>query len=244
MNIDIKQFSIEFKKGTVILAGAGPGSINLITLKLKNVLKQADVIIYDALVNKEILKFSKKSVKLIYAGKIKEKRACTQSEINNWLLQYSKLNKKVLRLKGGDISFFSRVSQEVNFLKKNKIKTRVFSGITSSQASIQNSNSFFFNKTRICNLITGHRNIKGRGKPIDYNLISQNGGKIIIYMGVGQINEIVLNLLNNGIKKNEKVTLVYNATLMSQKLFYTNLGECGDLVRNKRIKSPVIIIIR
>ena len=73
MNINIKQFSIEFKKGTVILAGAGPGSINLITLKLKNVLKQADVIIYDALVNKEILKFSKKSVKLIYAGKIKEK---------------------------------------------------------------------------------------------------------------------------------------------------------------------------
>ena len=120
----------------------------------------------------------------------------------------------------------------------------VFSGITSSQASIQNSNSFFFNKTRICNLITGHRNIKGRGKPIDYNLISQNGGKIIIYMGVGQSNEIVLNLLNNGIKKNEKVTLVYNATLMSQRLFYTNLGECGDLVRNKRIKSPVIIIIR
>ena len=60
-------------------------------------------------------------------------------------------------------------------------------------------------------------------------------------MGVGQINEIVLNLLNNGIK-NEKVTLVYNATLMSQRLFYTNLGECGDLVRNKRIKSPVIII--
>ena len=66
-----------------------------------------------------------------------KKKACTQSEINEWLLKYSKLNKKVLRLKGGDVSFFSRGSQEFNYLKSNKVQVNVFSGITSSQAAAE-----------------------------------------------------------------------------------------------------------
>ena len=115
MKINFNQSNIKFKKGTVILASAGPGDPNLITLKLKYIITLADVVIFDALVNKKILNLCKPNVKLIYAGKLKERKACTQSEINEWLLKYSKKNKKVLRLKGGDVSFFSRVSQEINF---------------------------------------------------------------------------------------------------------------------------------
>ena len=146
MNINYNQSNIEFKKGTVILAGAGPGAIKFITLKLRFALSQADVDIYDALVNKEILKFFKKKTKLIFVVKIKEKKACTQSEINEWLLKYSKLNKKVLRLKGVDVSFFSRGSHEFNYLKSNKVQVNVFSGITSSQAAAEISNSSFLTK--------------------------------------------------------------------------------------------------
>ena len=244
MNINFNQSNIKFKKGTVILASAGPGDPNLITLKLKYIISLADVVIFDALVNKKILNLCKPKVKLIYAGKIKERKACTQSEINEWLLKYSKKKKKVLRLKGGDVSFFSRVSQEINFLKKNKIKTEIFSGITSSQASLQKAQSNFFNKSNFCNLITGHKIIIKKNKEVNYSQICENRGKIIIYMGVGQISMIVSKLIMNGINENEKVTIIENASTQSEKLFFTTLKKCPTFIKKKNINSPSIIIIR
>ena len=244
MNINFNQSNIKFKKGTVILAGAGPGNPSLITLKLKYIISLADIVIFDALVNKKILELCKPNVKLIYAGKIKERKACTQSEINEWLLKYSKQKKKVLRLKGGDVSFFSRVSQEINFLKKNKIKTEIFSGITSSQASLQKAQSNFFNKSNFCNLITGHKIIIKKNKEVNYSQICENRGKIIIYMGVGQIRMIVSKLILNGINENEKVTIIENASTQSEKLFFTTLKKCPTFIKKKNINSPSIIIIR
>ena len=244
MNINFNQSNIKFKKGTVILAGAGPGNPSLITLKLKYIISLADVVIFDALVNKKILELCKPNVKLIYAGKIKERKACTQSEINEWLLKYSQKKKKVLRLKGGDVSFFSRVSQEINFLKKNKIKTEIFSGITSSQASLQKAQSNFFNKSNFCNLITGHKIIIKKNKEVNYSQICENRGKIIIYMGVGQISMIVSKLIMNGINENEKVTIIENASTQSEKLFFTTLKKCPTFIKKKNINSPSIIIIR
>ena len=244
MNINFNQSNIKFKKGTVILAGAGPGNPSLITLKLKYIISLADVVIFDALVNKKILELCKPNVKLIYAGKIKERKACTQSEINEWLLKYSQKKKKVLRLKGGDVSFFSRVSQEINFLKKNKIKTEIFSGITSSQASLQKAQSNFFNKSNFCNLITGHKIIIKKNKEVNYSQICENRGKIIIYMGVGQIRMIVSKLILNGINENEKVTIIENASSQSEKLFFTTLKKCPTFIKKKNINSPSIIIIR
>jgi len=244
VNINFNQSNIKFKKGTVILASAGPGAPNLISLKLKYVLSLADVVIFDALVNNKILKLCKPNVKLIYAGKIKEKKSCTQSEINEWLLKYSKKNKKVLRLKGGDVSFFSRISQEINFLKKNKIKAKVFSGITSSQASLKKAESSFFNKSNFCNLMTGHKIIIKKNKEVNYSQICKNKGKIIIYMGIGQISLIVPKLISNGVNENEKVTLIENASMKSEKLFFTTLKKCPMFIKKNNVNSPSIIIIR
>ena len=89
------------------------------------------------------------------------------------MVKYAKLGKRVLRLKGGDASFFSRASQEVEFLKKNKIKFNIFSAISSSQTSIQVINSFFFNKNKICNFFTGHKKIDLKSIDVDYSNISK-----------------------------------------------------------------------
>lgn len=244
MNINFNQSNIKFKKGTVIFASAGPGEPSLITLKLKYILSLADVVIFDALVNKKILELCKPNVKLIFAGKIKEKKSCTQSEINEWLLENSKKNRKVLRLKGGDVSFFSRISQEISFLKKNKIKNEVFSGITSSQASLKIAKASFFNESSFCNLITGHKIIIKKNREVNYSEISKNEGKIIIYMGVSQISSIVTKLISNGVNENEKVTLIENASMKSEKLFFTSLKKCPMFIKKNNITSPSIIIVR
>ena len=243
MQINYKQTFIDFTKGSVIIAGAGPGNIELITLKVLNAIKDADVIIYDALVNKDLLKFSKKNSKHIFGGKTSNKKACSQSEINEWMIYYARKNKRVLRLKGGDPSFFSRGSQEIKFLKEKKIKYKIFSGISSSQQTVTNANLDFFNKYGICNFITGHRRIKEKQKISDMRKLFYNKGKFIVYMGVGQIKTISNQLINLGMKTNTKVTIVSNASLNNQKIFRSNISEVAENVVRKKILPPSIIVI-
>ena len=243
MKLNYKYSNIKFEKNTVIIAGAGPGSKKLITLELKYILKLADVVLYDALVNKSILDECNEKVLLVYAGKIK-KNSCTQAEINELLVKHAKLGKRVLRLKGGDVSFFSRASQEVEFLKKNKINFRVISAITSSQASISKINANFFNKNRFCNFFTGHKKINSNSKDVNYYNVSKNKGKIFIYMGVSQIEKISKNLQKNQVSLKERVSIIKNASLKNQKIYTTNLKNCGAFIKKNKITSPAIIIIR
>ncbi len=244
MNINYRQSNINFGKGEVILGGAGPGSLKLISLKLKYVLQRADIIIFDALVNRELLSLSNKTAKLIYAGKLKKKKSCTQSQINQWLVNHARNNKRVLRLKGGDISFFSRGSQEIEYLKENNIPFRIFSGITSSQTSVKETVGSFFNSSGVCNLITGHKKIdENRKFDINYEFLKKTNGRIIIYMGVSQIKEIVSSLLDHGLTKNKEVSIVTNSSLKSQKIYSTKLNECPEFIKNNGITSPAIIII-
>ena len=238
-----KPVKIEFEDGSVIIAGAGPGSVKLLTYKVLNALMIADVIIYDALVNKEVLKFCKKKAKLIFAGKLKDKKACTQNEINLWLVQHAKAGKKVLRLKGGDPSFFSRVSQESEYLEKHKIKFRIFSGITASQESIKKINSNFFNNSNVCNLITGHRSINYPNIDINYKSICSNSGKIIIYMGISQIEKIIQKLIEHGKKKDTTVSIICNASLRKEKIWESKLRDLNELIKKEKIKSPAIIVV-
>ena len=243
MKLDYKHSNIKFEKNTVIIAGAGPGSKKLITLKLKYILELADVVIYDALVNRSILNECRKEALLIYAGKTK-RRSCSQMEINQLLVKHANLRKRVLRLKGGDASFFSRASQEVKFLKKNRIKFKVFSAITSSQASLRVIDKFFFNKSKVCNFFTGHKKINSSSQEVDYSNISKSKGKIFIYMGISQIEEISKNLLKNQVSLKENVSIIKNASLVNQKIYKTNLKECSSFIKKNNISSPAIIIIR
>ena len=243
MKLNYKYSNIKFEKNTVILAGAGPGSKKLITLELKYILRLADVIVYDALVNKSILEECNEKVLLIYAGKTK-KKSCTQTEINELLVKYAKKGKRVLRLKGGDVSFFSRAGQEVKFLKKNKVNFRVISAVTSSQASISQTSENFFNKKRFCNFITGHKKINSNSKDVDYYNVIKNKGKIFIYMGISQIEKISKNLQKNQVSLKERVSIIKNASLKNQKIYKTNLKNCSSFIKKNKITSPAIIIIR
>ena len=243
MKINYKLPIIDFKAGTVILAGAGPGNVELITIKVYQAIKQADIIIYDALVNKDILKKSKKTSKHIFGGRLKNQKACSQQDINEWMVLYAKKYKKVLRLKGGDLSFFSRGSQEIEFLKKNKIQFKVFSGITSSQSALKCFELPFFNKNNLCNFITGHKRINDNSVSNDLKKIFCNQGRIIIYMGVGQIKRISSELINLGMNKKTKVFIISNASHAAETFYKSDLSRVEDTIKKNKITPPSIIII-
>ena len=243
MHIYNKGSILDFKKGSVILAGAGPGSLKQVTLKVYKSIQEADVIIYDALVNTKLLRFSKKKVELKFGGKTSKKKACSQNEINEWLLFHAKKNKKVLRLKGGDTSFFSRGSQEIKFLKNHGIEYKIFTGITSSQLAIKSSGITFFNNKGVCNFITGHRKINEKSVSNNFKDIYKNGGKIVIYMGVSQIEKIITSLKNLGMSKNKKVIIVSNASLSNEKIYFSNIDAIKSTIFKNNITPPSIIII-
>ena len=243
MKVNYNLDDINFKDGTVIIAGAGPGELKLTTLNVFLSVKKADVIIYDSLVNTELLRENKKNAKKIFAGKTQSNKACTQNEINQWLVDFARKKKKVLRLKGGDVSFFSRGSQEINFLKKNKIKYKIFSGITSAQSAIKEIFRNEFNSSNCLNFITGHKIIKPNKRDINYKYLVNNKGKIIVYMGIGQAEFISQKLINEGLKKNTRVSIISNASLPNQKIFNTILCNCSRTIKDHEILPPSIIVI-
>jgi len=243
MKINYKPSNIVFEKGMVILAGAGPGCLEQVTLKVYAAIKKANVIIYDSLVNENILQNANKSSIKIFGGKTKNKRACSQSEINQWMMYHAKKNKKVLRLKGGDPSFFSRGSQEIEFLKEKKIKYKIFSGITSSQPALKKTNISFFNKNGVCNFITGHRRIKNNSISLDLKKIVGNKGRIVIYMGVSQIKKISSDLMDLGIDHKTKVFIVSNASMNSERIFQSSLCEVEKTINQYNVLPPSIIVI-
>ena len=116
----------------VILVGAGPGDEELITVKGLKAIKSGDVIIYDDLINKNLLRYAKEGAELIYVGKRKGKHSYKQEDINRLLVEKAKENKVVVRLKGGDPFVFGRGGEEILYLKKHNIPYEVIPGITSA----------------------------------------------------------------------------------------------------------------
>ena len=232
-----------FKNESVIIGGAGPGNPELITLRVLEAIKLADVIIYDALVNKKILKNAKKNCTLIFAGKKLNKKSCTQDDIINWMVKNAKNRKKVLRLKGGDPTIFGRGGEEVDYLIKEKISFKVFSGITASQEAMKILNMNFMTKENNFAMITGHKAINLQTPEINYSHLSKISGKIIIYMGLTQINIISKNLILNGKSDSSEVKIISNISLRNQKKISTNLLECSKTKDKFGLKTPVIIVI-
>ena len=231
-----------FKKGSVIIAGAGPGDPKLLTLKVYNCIKYADVIIYDGLVNEDILKNSSKKTDLIFAGKSFTNKSCTQQQIISWMISHAKKEKRVLRLKGGDPLVFGRGAEEVESLKKNKIPFQIFPGVTASQQALRYTSDDNNKINEFC-LITGHKAIDSDLPRLDYKKISKIDGKIIIYMGLSQIKEIAKELIGNGKKKETVVEIIKNVSLASQEKVITSLVKCSKENLKFGLTPPVIIII-
>lgn len=229
--------------GKGYIVGAGPGDIGLITVKGLDLIKIADVILYDRLIDTKLLNNAKKNCELIYVGKSSTTGGETQKEINNLFLEKTKINNIVVRLHGGDPFLFGRGSEEIDLLVEEGLEYEVVPGISSSfavptYAGIPVTKRDISSSLHIFTARSGGGDIG-----LDFNTIAQIKGTIVILMGVGVIKEISNSLINRGMSKDTAVSVIQEGTTSNQKGITGTLENIADLVNLNGIKAPSIIVI-
>lgn len=226
----------------VILAGAGPGDPGLLTLKAVQAIQEAEVILYDALVNQEVLDYAGGNCLLINVGKRKGNHRFTQDEINRTILFYAQRFTKVLRLKGGDPFVFGRGSEEREYLGKNGIQALVIPGISSAIAGPSSagipvtqrgvSESFW--------VITG--TVASGKLSQDIELAARSSATVVILMGMTHLHEIV-RLFRDSRTGDEPIAIVQAATLPHQQVFTGTVSTIREVIGGTGSDAPAVIII-
>lgn len=238
-------FEFNFAKGSVWLVGAGPGDPGLLTLLAYKSIQKADIIFYDALLNEEILSLAKSNAELIYVGKRGNKKSINQLEINKFLINEAKKNKRVLRLKGGDPFIFGRGGEEALSLKLNKIPYRVVPGTTVGIAGLAYAGIPATHRDFNTSITFISAYGAGGEKPetIDWAGFSKTSQLIVIYMGLERINWVCSELIKRGRDRYENIAVISNATKQNQKILISTLSNCLQDFDKNMIDSPALLVI-
>lgn len=237
--------SYKTQKGTVYLIGAGPGDIKLFTLKAKEILQQADVIIYDNLVNADSLNWCKEAAKKIFVGKSSGQHSIPQSEINSLLVEESNSGVSIVRLKGGDPLIFGRVTEEIQALEAANIPYEIVPGITAAIACAAYAGIPISERDTSSSIIflTGHENPEKNALNLDFKNYAKTNSTLCIYMGIGQMKRIIDELTEGGLNPNTPVAIVENGTNPSQRSCYGTLSTIVKISTEQSIKAPSIIFV-
>ncbi len=234
-----------FDHGTVWLAGAGPGDPGLMTLLTVKGLKDADIIMHDALVSDEVLDWANPNAKLEFVGKRAGIRSMKQPEITERMIKHAKSGKRVLRLKGGDPFVFGRGGEEVIELAKAGIHFRVIPGVTSgigglTYASIPATHRDVNN---VISFVTGRDATGELPVNIDWDGLGSASPVIVFFMALKTMPDISENLIKAGKNPGTPVAIISNATVPEQKVVETTLQTYAEDVNEACLKSPAIIIV-
>jgi uroporphyrin-III C-methyltransferase len=230
--------------GKAYLVGAGPGDPDLITVKGLRCIQEADVILYDRLINKQLLEYAKPDADLVYCGKLPNYHTMKQETISNFLVKFAKKGKVVTRLKGGDPFVFGRGGEEAEALAKNGIPFEVVPGITSGIAAPayagipvthrDYSASFAF--------VTGHRK-DNEVDNIKWESLARGVDTLAIYMGVGNLPYICEQLMKHGKEGTTPVALVHWGTYKNQQTVTGTLSTIVDIVHKEKVENPSMIVV-
>ncbi len=230
--------------GKVYLVGAGPGDPELITLKGIKCIQQSDVILYDRLVNKELLSYAKKGADLIYCGKLPNFHTMKQETINRFLIRYAKSGKIVTRLKGGDPFIFGRGGEEAEALAGQNIPFEVVPGITSGIAAAAYAGIPVTHRELSSSVafVTGHQK-NDRIEDEKWESLAKGIDTLAIYMGVSNLPYIKEQLLKYGKSEHTPVALVHWGTTEVQRTVTGTLATIVEIVKQEKIENPSMIVI-
>ncbi|MCI2398453.1 uroporphyrinogen-III C-methyltransferase [Aliiroseovarius subalbicans] len=235
----------DLQPGWVWLCGAGPGDPGLLTLHALNGLKQADVIVYDALVQKPILDWARPDAELIYAGKRGGKPSALQKDISLHLVELAKAGRRVLRLKGGDPFVFGRGGEEAQTLVQHGVPIRIIPGISAGIGGLAYAGIPVTHRdvNQAVTFVTGHDQSGQTPASLDWGAIARGSQVIVIYMGMKHIARISEALLEAGRDPSEPVAVVANATTPRQQVLETTLGRCAADIAASDFTPPAIICV-
>lgn len=232
---------MQTNKPKLTIVGAGPGDVELITLKAVKALENADVVLYDALVNEELLQYAKQA-EIVFVGKRFGCHAYSQDQINDLIVSMAQKYGHVVRLKGGDPFVFGRGSEEIDFAQQFDIETAIVPGI-SSALGVPASNGISLTQRKIAEsfwVITGTTSDHKLSK--DVALASQSSATVVILMGMNKLDEIV-SLYQSNRTDDLPIAIIQNGTKNSEKKVIGKISTITQLVKDNELASPAIIII-
>ena len=232
-------------KGTVYLVGAGPGDAGLLTMRGAELLGRADVVVYDALVNPELLRLAPKSAEIIYGGKRARDHSLSQAELNQLLITKARDGKTVVRLKGGDPYVFGRGGEEAEELADAGIPFEVVPGVSSfvavpNYAGVPLTHRDFCSKLT---LITGHEDPAKESSSIDWPQVARTPGTKVIMMGTDRIGQIAETLVGHGMDAATPIAIVRWGTTGHQQSIEGTLANIREVAAQTRIAPPTVAVI-
>jgi len=233
------------KKGKVYLVGSGPGDPDLLSIKALRMLKKADVVVYDRLVTRPILKLIPKKAKKIYVGKRSGKHITSQDKINETLVDEAQQGKVVVRLKGGDPFLFARGGEEAQKLRKAGVQFEVVPGITSALAVPTYAGIPLTHRNYASSvvIVTGHEDSTKLESRVKWEKLATSVDTIVVLMGVEKLEDIVKSLLNGGRDPATSVAIIENGTTNNQRTVTGTLNDIVQKAGEKCVKPPAIIVI-
>lgn len=236
------------KRGKVYLVGAGPGDPGLLTLKARDLIAAADCVVYDYLVNPEILKHAAARAELIYVGKRgleSSPQSWTQAEINRVLVEKAHQHALIVRLKGGDPFVFGRGGEEAEVLVEAGLEWEVVPGVSagSSVAAYAGIPITHRGLSSSVTFVTGHEDPTKPQAALHWEHLAQGVDTLVFFMGVARIGEIAAQLIKHGRSGETPVAVIQWGTYRHQDTHVSTLAEVAAAVRRERITAPALIVV-
>jgi len=232
-------------KGIVYLVGAGPGDAGLLTVRGAELLARAEVVVYDALVNKDLLRLAPPEAEFIYAGKRSSDHAIPQDQLNELLAQKARAGLCVIRLKGGDPYVFGRGGEEAEQLAAEKIPFEVVPGVSSimagpNYAGIPLTHRDFSSSFTV---VTGHEDAGKEGPEVDWAAVARAPGTKVVLMGVTRVKTISDALIAHGMPETTPVAMIRWATTGRQQTVAGTLRTIAEIAEKADFKPPGLTVI-
>ncbi len=231
--------------GKVYLIGAGPGDPGLVTVRARQLIERADVIVYDYLANPQILDWARDEAERIYVGKTAGRHSIPQDEIEEILVDRAKKGLQVVRLKGGDPFVFGRGGEEIQELEIDKIPYEIVPGVTAAQATAAYAGIPLSHRnfSSAITFLTGHENPEKHTLSIDFRDYGTTKGTLCIYMGIGQLPRIVNELKAGGMSGEMPVAIIEWATLNRQRSVFSTLDSIVADLEASGLGAPAMVVI-
>jgi uroporphyrinogen III methyltransferase/synthase len=232
-------------RGKVFLVGAGPGDPGLITVKGLKCLKQAEVIIYDRLIDERLLQEARSDAELIYVGKSAQHHALEQSQINELLIVKAQQNKIVVRLKGGDPFVLGRGGEEAEALASHKIPFEIVPGISSAiavpaYAGIPVTHRGLSSSFAV---FTGHEDPSKEDTSLAWDKLATGTDTLVFLMGVANLAQTASELIKNGRPPDTPAALIRQGTTPQQQTLVGTLENIAALAEQKKFKPPAVLLV-